>query len=70
MINNSLLLRYRIHGALPPTSYMPSQYGALIQEVLPLPLQRMDPTASEAVTHILATSESTAVFESFCHEVS
>lgn len=59
-----------MHGALPPTSYMPSCHGALVQEVLPLPLKRMDSTTSEAVTHILATADSTAVFESFCHEES
>jgi hypothetical protein len=56
-----------MHGALPPTSYMPSQYGTLIQKMLPLALQMMDSTTSEAVTHILATAESTAVSKSFCH---
>jgi hypothetical protein len=69
-MNNTLVLRYRIHGTLPPNSYMPSQYGALIQEVLTLPLQRMNSITSEAVTHMLVTSDNTAVFESFCHEVS
>jgi hypothetical protein len=48
-----------MHGALPPTSYMPSQYDALIQEMLPLTLQRMDSTTSEAVTQIKATTDST-----------
>jgi hypothetical protein len=35
-----------MHAALPPTSYMPSRYDALIQEMLPLTLQRMDSTTS------------------------
>jgi len=54
-------------AALPPTSYMPSWYGALIQQMLPLVLQRMDSTTSEAVTYILATADSTAVSENVCH---
>jgi len=44
---------------------MPSWYGALIQKMLPLVLQRVDSTTSETVTHILATADSTAVSENF-----
>jgi hypothetical protein len=53
---------------LSPTSYMPSWYGDLIQQIFPLTLQRIDPTISKTVIHILATSDGTAASESFCYE--